>query len=203
MEILNAAIKQPMKNPFMNKKIIHLLSGGLDSVTMMYDLLNQGHSVHALMFDYRQRHRQELLCAKYHAKKAGVMFTVLDLPPLGGLTEQSWVVPNRNAIFLSVAVNFACESESDAVTIGCNKDDEEQFPDCRHGFIDAMQKTVNESGYRVEICAPYLHKRKWEIAGIAREMGIDGSSIWTCYNGGLKPCGTCPACVKLHESKLI
>ena len=87
-----------MKNPHMNKKIIHLLSGGLDSVTMMYDLLNQGHQLHALMFDYKQRHNQELLCAKYHAKLAGVMFTVVDLPPLGGLTEQSWVVPNRNAI---------------------------------------------------------------------------------------------------------
>jgi len=191
-----------MKNPHMNKKIIHLLSGGLDSVTMMYDLLNQGHQLHALMFDYKQRHSQELLCAKYHAKLAGVVFTVVDLPPLGGLTEQSWVVPNRNAIFLSVAVNFACESGSDTVTIGCNKDDEEQFPDCRRGFIEAMQKTVNESGYSVEICAPYIEKRKWEIAGIAKDMGINGSNIWTCYNGGLKPCGVCPACLKLNDSGL-
>jgi 7-cyano-7-deazaguanine synthase len=86
--------------------------------------------------------------------------------------------------------------------IGCNKDDEEQFPDCRRGFIDAMQKTINESGYSVEICAPYLDKRKWEIAGLAREMGIDGSNIWTCYKGGFKPCGVCPACVKLNNSGL-
>jgi len=191
-----------MNNPHMQKRIVHLLSGGLDSVTMMYDLLSQGHSLHALMFDYRQRHRQELLCAKYHAKLAGVVFTVVDLPPLGGLTEQSWVVPNRNAIFLSIAVNFACESGSDTVTIGCNKDDEEQFPDCRRGFIEAMQKTVNESGYSVEICAPYIDKRKWEIAGIAKDMGINGSNIWTCYNGGLKPCGVCPACKKLNDSGL-
>lgn len=187
----------------MHKKIVHLLSGGLDSVTMMYDLLNNGNAVHALMFNYKQRHIKELLCAEYHAKKAGVIYTVIDLPALGGLNEQSWIVHNRNAIFLSVAVNFACESKSDAVTIGCNKDDEEQFPDCRRGFIAAMQKVVNESGYRIEICAPYIDKRKWEIAAMARDMGINGSNIWTCYNGGTRPCGVCPACVKLNDSKLI
>jgi 7-cyano-7-deazaguanine synthase len=65
-----------------------------------------------------------------------------------------------------------------------------------------MQKTVNESGYSVEICAPYIDKRKWEIAGIAKDMGINGSNIWTCYNGGLKPCGVCPACLKLNDSGL-
>lgn len=187
----------------MNKKIVHLLSGGLDSVTMMYELLENGNSIHALLFDYRQRHKQELLCAKYHAKIAGIQFTVIDLPPLGGLTEQSWIVPNRNAIFLSVAVNFACISGFESVSIGCNKDDEEQFPDCRKSFIDSMQNTINQSGYNIEILAPYLHKRKWEIAAIAKEIGINGSNIWTCYNGGLNPCGTCPACIKLSDSKLI
>jgi len=89
------------------KTIIHLLSGGLDSVTMLYDLVGQGHQVHALMFDYRQRHKQELLWAKQHASRCNVLFTVMDLPELGGLTDKSWIVPNRNAVFLCVAVNAA------------------------------------------------------------------------------------------------
>jgi len=89
------------------KTIIHLLSGGLDSVTMLYDLKQQGHNIHCLLFDYKQRHAQELLWAKEHATRCGVLYTTMELPQLGGLTEQSWIVPNRNAVFLSVAGNVA------------------------------------------------------------------------------------------------
>ena len=182
------------------KTIIHLLSGGLDSVTMLYDLVGQGHRVHALLFDYRQRHKQELLWAKTHAQRCGVLYTTMDLPELGGLTEQSWIVPNRNAVFLSVAVNVACKFGADTVTIGCNAEDSESFPDCRKAFLDAMNATVRAAGYDVEICAPYLDWPKWKISGLAREMGILPHEIWTCYKGGEKPCGECPACKKLQSA---
>ena len=92
-------------------------------MTMLYDLTNQGHNVHCLLFDYKQRHAQELQFAITHAAKCGVLWTRMELPQLGGLTEQSWIVPNRNAIFLSVAVNVACQAGADTVTIGCNKAD--------------------------------------------------------------------------------
>lgn len=180
------------------KTIIHLLSGGLDSTTMLYDLKQQNHQIHCLLFDYRQRHKQELLWAKHHALRLGVGFTVMDLPELGGLTEQSWIVPNRNATFLSIAVNVACRASAEAVTIGCNLDDAEMFPDCRKEFLDAMNKAVLAAGYNVEICAPYIGKRKWEIGALAKEMGVALNTIWTCYNGGIKPCGECPACKKLN-----
>lgn len=179
------------------KTIIHLMSGGLDSTTLLYDLKQQGHLIHCLLFDYRQRHKQELLWAKHHCLRMGVQFTVMDLPELGGLTEQSWIVPNRNATFLSVAVNLACRAKAEAVTIGCNLDDAEMFPDCRPVFIEAMNKAVQAAGYDVEICAPYLQKRKWEIGAIAKDLGVAFDSIWTCYQGGQKPCGECPACQKL------
>lgn len=184
------------------KTILHLLSGGLDSVTLLYDLKAQGHLVHALLFDYRQRHRQELQWAKYHSRRCDVLFTVLDLPELGGLTEQSWIVPNRNAVFLSVAVNVASQAKSDTITIGCNQDDAEMFPDCRPEFIDAMNKATRAAGYSVEICAPFIAKRKWEIGGMAREMGIKSGDVWTCYEGGMEPCGKCPACEKLKLTGL-
>lgn len=180
------------------KTIIHLLSGGLDSVTMLYDPTNQGHSVHCLLFDYKQRHAQELQFAITHAQKCGVLWTRMELPQLGGLTEQSWIVPNRNAIFLSVAVNVACQAGADTVTIGCNKADAEYFPDCRKHFLDAMNAAVKSAGYDVEICAPYLDKSKAWIARLASDFRILPESIWTCYqpteNG---PCGVCPACKKL------
>lgn len=182
------------------KTIIHLLSGGLDSVTMLYDLKAQGHSIHCLMFDYGQTHKQELLLAKQHASRCGVLWTTMNLPHLGGLTEQSWIVPNRNAIFLSVAVNVASKAGADTVTIGCNAEDAGYFPDCRKAFLDAMNATVRAAGYDVEICAPYLDWPKWKIGGLAREMGVQAHEIWTCYRGGEKPCGDCPACTKLQAA---
>jgi 7-cyano-7-deazaguanine synthase len=183
------------------KTIIHLLSGGLDSVTMLYDLTQQGHHIHCLLFDYHQRHKQELLWAKQHAERCNALYTTIDLPDLGGLTEQSWVVPNRNAIFLSVAVNLAAQANADIVTIGCNADDSDYFPDCRKPFLDAMNAAIKAAGYDVEICAPYLDKRKWEIGDLARQMGVKINEIWSCYqpteNG---PCGKCLACQKLAEA---
>mgnify|MGYP003442834404 FL=1 len=170
-------------------------------MTMLYELIGQGHKVHCLLFDYRQRHAQELGWAKYHARRTNCLFTVMDLPHLGGLTEQSWIVPNRNAIFLSVAVNVASQAKADTVTIGCNLDDAEYFPDCRIEFLNSMNSAVKAAGYDVEICAPYIGKRKWEIGAMARDMGVSVGEVWTCYqpneNG---PCGSCPACDKLKKA---
>lgn len=180
------------------KTIIHLLSGGLDSVTMLYDLKQQGHAIHCLLFDYKQRHIQEIEWAKQHAVRCSCLHTIIHLPELGGLTEQSWIVPNRNAIFLSLAVNMAVQAGADTVTIGFNADDSDYFPDCRRLFLYQMNAAVRAAGYGVEICAPYLEKRKWEIGALAQELGVTPNEIWSCYHGGEKPCGECPACVKLR-----
>lgn len=184
----------------MIQKIVHLLSGGLDSVTLLYDQKQQGHRIHCLGLDYGQAHKQELLWAKHHAERCGVVYTVVELPHLGGLTEQSWIVPNRNAIFLSVAVNMAAQMDCDVVTIGCNKDDADYFPDCRKEFIDAMNAAVKAAGYGIEIAAPYLHYTKAWIGGMAQQLGVVPNEIWTCYHGGEKPCGECPACKKLQTA---
>lgn len=110
------------------KTIIHLLSGGLDSVTMLYDLHGKGERVHALLFDYGQKHVQELTWAKHHCQRLGIMFTTIDLPALRGseLTDGTGgvVVPNRNCILLSLAVNLAISAGADTVTYACNADDE-------------------------------------------------------------------------------
>lgn len=179
------------------KTIIHLLSGGLDSVTMLYDLKAQGHSVHCVLFDYKQSHVQELTFAKGHCLRLGVLYTTMELPALGGLNDQSWIVPNRNAILLSLAVNLAVQAGADTVTIGCNKDDESGFPDCRMAFLQLFNTMLKTAEITVEVCAPYLNWPKWKIGGLAREMGISQSDIWTCYRGGPTPCGECPACKKL------
>lgn len=182
------------------KFIIHLLSGGMDSVVMLYDLIGQGHKVHCVMFDYKQRHVKELEFAKWHCEWQKVSFTLVELPQLKGseLTDGSGgvIVPNRNAILLNVAVNIAVASKADCVTFAANSDDESVFPDCRKAFVEAMNASVKASGYDVEICAPYLDKAKWWIGAKARDMRVPLTETWSCYRGGEKPCGECPACLK-------
>lgn len=186
------------------KTIIHLLSGGLDSVTMLYDLHGKGERVHALMFDYGQKHVQELQCAKLHCHRLNVLFTVSEIPQLHGseLTDGKGgvVVPNRNCILLSLAVNLAVSAGADTVTYACNADDESVFPDCRMAFLQSFNNMLRTQEVHVEVCAPYIDKPKWWIAGLAREMGIPIHETWSCYRGGAKPCGECAACKKLEAA---
>lgn len=182
------------------QSIIHLLSGGLDSVTMLYDLQQQGGIIHCVLVDYKQPHVQELEFAKIHCQRLSVPWTRIDLPDLGGLKPPDWVVPNRNAILISLAVNVAIVNEAQSVTIGCNADDAERFPDCRKPFLDSMNQAVKDAGYNVTVLAPYLTWSKWRIGGLARELGISSDEIWSCYRGGKEPCGKCPACEKLASA---
>lgn len=137
------------------QKIVILLSGGLDSTVLLYELHGEGHQLHAVMCDHKQTHVQELQFAKAHCHRLGVLFTVKELPQLNGLTYGDWVVPFRNATMLSVAVNVAVQAEAKKVVIGCNASDAEMFPDCRSEFLKAMNAAVRSAGYDIEICAPY------------------------------------------------
>lgn len=182
------------------KTIVLLLSGGLDSVTALYKHRHDGDSVHAVLVDYKQPHVQELTFAKHHCHRLGVMFTTVDIPALGGLTEESWIIPNRNAILLSIACNIAVRAKAEIVTIGCNKDDEATFPDCRMAFIQTFNVMLSVAQIPVEVCAPFLDWPKTRIFALAQELGVESDFIWTCYKGGAKPCGVCPACLKLQAA---
>lgn len=188
------------------KTIIHLLSGGLDSVVMLHDLSSQGHMVHCALFRYGQNHEQELTFAKGHCRKLNVQFTTVDLPRLRGssLTGDSGsvVVPNRNAIMLSVAVNMAFAAKVEAVTFASNLDDASGFPDCRPEFVSAFNAAVKAAGIEVEVCAPYINLTKRQIVDIGRRLGVQLWDTWSCYTGGPTPCGHCAACVKREQALL-
>lgn len=132
------------------------------------------------------------------------MFTTIELPMLMGSTltdgKGSVVVPFRNPIMLSLAVNLAASIGAEAVTIGCNADDRDMFPDCRWTAIDALNHAIKISGVNVEICAPYVNEPKWKIAGLGQEMGVPLYETWSCYEGGVEPCGKCLACQKRKEA---
>ena len=182
-------------------KVIHLMSGGLDSVTMLYELNENNKNIHALMFNYNQKHQKELYYAKQHCEKLDICYTEMEIPALNGLAEGQWIVPNRNAIFISFAVNLAAQKGYDTITIGCNADDKALFPDCRAEFIDLMNEAIKSAGYKIIVCAPYLTSTKSDIMAAAKRHELTKNDIWTCYRGGKNPCGKCPACEKLNAIK--
>lgn len=190
------------------KPIILLLSGGLDSVALAYELQRQGCSIHALLFDYGQTHVNELIYAKSHCNKLGMKWTVIELHRIKGLFSHSAltdgkgdvIVPNRNSIFVHIAASIAISAGAESIAIGCNKDDQTEFPDCTWDWLEAMNATLKASKIPVEVCAPYIGLTKRQIVGRARELGLDTGTVWWCYKGGLKPCGKCLACRKMRAA---
>lgn len=177
------------------------MSGGLDSTTLLRYLLDEGHNVHCLIVDYGQKHLKELAYAEVSCIRWGVKFTREALPELGGLTDESWVIDMRNWMLIGLASNRARRMGFDMVTLGCNRDDEAGFPDCRMAFFQLVNTTLTTIEIPVEVCTPFIDWPKWKIAAYAQQSGITLDSIWTCYRGGDKPCGNCPACLKLEAAK--
>lgn len=182
----------------MKTKTLLLLSGGLDSVTAFYQLVKSG-DVHCLLVNYGQPHSKELWFAERHCKKLSVPFTVIDLPKLGGLTDNNWIVPNRNCILLSLAVNLAIQIGAGKVAIAVNRDDEAEFPDCRMAFVQLFNTTLTTAEINVEVITPLIEMSKRQIFALAKTLGVVPEETWWCYRGKEKPCGNCPACKKMEN----
>lgn len=207
-------------------KAILILSGGMDSVTLLYDLAGQGFEIEALTFDYGQRHRREIDSAREICAYLGVKHTVVDLTSitalLGGssLTDQAvstphghyaaenmklTVVPNRNAIMLSIAIGAAVASGALAVATAVHSGDHFIYPDCRPEFIDAMERVarVGNQGFidpDFVLLTPYLNLSKTDIARIGYTLNVPYGKTWTCYEGGEVHCGLCGACQERKEA---
>lgn len=195
---------------------IVILSGGMDSATLLYDICRDNNVI-TLTFDYGQRHRKEIVCARQLADKLGVSNHLLVIPVLNGsalthegdvpeghYTHESMkrtVVPNRNMVMLSHAVSFAIAEGCDKVYYGAHAGDHAIYPDCRREFIHAFNIAVQEGNYSAPIVeAPYLYLTKGEILTAGLELSVDYSLTWTCYNGREKACGKCGSCVERLEA---
>lgn len=181
--------------------VLVLLSGGIDSVTALYETTNAGLPAHCLFFDYGQKHIKERDFAKHHSDRLGLKLTILTLPQIPGskLTDGqgSYVVPGRNAIFLSVAASMASLVGAQNLVIGCNADDHQMFSDCRKDFLEAMEEVFHVSGLSVGIISPNLRRTKRQVIARARFLDVDLSKTWSCYEGGESACGMCPACIQI------
>lgn len=206
-----------------NNKAVILLSGGLDSSTVLYQARADGCECYAISFDYQQRHRRELEAAQAIARSAGVadhQIVSFDLRQWGGsaLTDNRinlpqarslgemaqnipvTYVPARNTIFLSFALAYAETLNAERVYIGVNALDYSGYPDCRPDYIQAMQEVFRlgtkqgREGNAIAILTPLIYLKKTEIIQLGDRLGVPWEQTWSCYAGGEIACGVCDSC---------
>lgn len=204
------------------KDALLVLSGGMDSVTMLYDYREQ--IALCVNFNYGSNHNErEAACARENCRRLGIELVEIDLAfmgryfrsslldgadaiPDGEYAESnmlSTVVPFRNGIMLSIAAGLAESRGLTRVMIANHGGDHAVYPDCRPGFIAAMDRAVSEGTYAdVRIDAPYTLLTKADIARRGRELGVDYSLTYSCYRGGERHCGHCATCRERREALL-
>ena len=200
-------------------KAVVLLSGGVDSTTLLYDVLKQ-YEVYPISFHYGQRHDREVEAAAETCDRLHLLHKIFGIERFGGLapsaltekgeiphghyeeeTMKLTVVPNRNMVLISLAVAYAIGIGAKDVFYGAHGGDHAIYPDCRDVFVDAMQKAVRLCDWsEVVLHAPYLYFDKADIVKRGIELGVDYSLTWTCYEGRRFACGECSSCVERLEA---
>ena len=200
----------------MNKKdsAVVVFSGGQDSTTCLVWALKEFKEVRAITFDYGQRHRRELKCARKIARELGVPLKVMKIDLFSKLTKNaitnhkqeivkkegklpSTFVPGRNHVFLSTAAIYAYQLGIKNLITGTCETDFSGYPDCRDEFIKSLEKTLNLAmDYEFEIHTPLMFLNKKETVELMEKLGRTDLLKFTntCYEGGRKACGKCPAC---------
>jgi len=205
----------------MTDTVVVIYSGGMDSYTLLHLARERGYRVHALSFNYGQRHVRELECARSVCEAQGIPHKVIDIRamsevmagssltsdvevPEGHYEEDSMkatVVPNRNMILLSLATGYAVTVDAGAVWYGAHGGDHAIYPDCRPEFVEKMDAVCRVANYEpVGIEAPFMTMDKGQILAEGLRLGLDYSQTWTCYNGREQACGRCGSCVERLEA---
>jgi len=204
-----------------------ICSGGLDSVTLAYKIAaSEAHELAGLIsFDYGQRHKKELSFAARAAEALGVSHDIIDISYIGtklsgsALTDSTHVdvpdghyaeetmritvVPNRNAIMLTIAYGIAAANNAGAVATAVHGGDHFIYPDCRPGFIHAFEDMQNRAldGFaQVQLYTPFLNRSKADIAAEGAALNVPFADTWSCYKGGEHHCGRCGTCVERREA---
>ena len=204
-------------------KTLVICSGGLDSVSLAHRIAAEHELMALVSFDYGQRHKKELASAAECAKRLGVPHHLIDITTIGAhltgsaLTDdvevpdghyaeetmRSTVVPNRNAIMLTIAFGLAAAQQADAVAIAVHGGDHFIYPDCRPDFFDSfntMQRHALDGYANVELVAPYVNVSKADIVTDGAKYNTPFADTWSCYKGGARHCGRCGTCVERREA---
>jgi len=197
-----------------------ILSGGLDSTTVLYKAKKECDEIEAISFNYGQQHKKELEFAKFNCKKLNIKHKIVDISniqdflksslttdeeiPKGHYEEEtmkSTVVPNRNMIFISIASGYALSNKIDRIYLGVHAGDHAIYPDCRPEFINLVEASVNSGNYnKIKIVTPYINSSKIDIVADGLKMNVPYGMTWTCYEGKEKACGKCGSCVERLEA---
>ena len=198
----------------MKKNSLIILSGGMDSVTMLHEYASSIDL--AVTFNYGSNHNaREIECARLHCEQLGIEHMIIGLSFIGeyfhsSLLEgasaipegdydfdnmKSTVVPFRNGIMLSAAAGLAESRGLTRVMIANHAGDHAIYPDCRASFIKAMSRAISEGTYdNIMLYAPYTHLTKAQIACRGKCLDIDYATTYSCYKGGKYHCGVCGTC---------
>ena len=196
------------------KDSVIILSGGMDSVTLLYDY--QERIALAITFDYGSNHnKREAACAALHCQRLGIEHIIIPLDfmaryfkssllegaeaiPEGDYNDEnihSTVVPFRNGIMLAIAAGLAESRELTRVMMANHFGDHVIYPDCSEEFVRHMSSAMTAGTYvGVQVLAPYTTISKTDIARIGKRLGIDYSRTYSCYKGGPRHCGRCATC---------
>ena len=202
------------------KDTVLILSGGMDSVTLLYDYRER--VALAVTFDYGSNHNaREIPFARLHCERLGIDHLVIPLQFMGqyfksSLLEgadaipeghyadenmRSTVVPFRNGIMLSVAVGLAESRDLKYVMMANHAGDHTIYPDCTPEFVEAFSRAAEAGTFPgIQLLSPYTHLTKGQIAARGYQLGIDYSETWSCYKGGNFHCGRCGTCVERREA---
>lgn len=207
-------------------KALLICSGGFDSVTLAYRLAAENALGGLLTFDYGQRHKKEIDAARLCAERLQVPHLVMDISHIGAQLSGSaltddidvphghysednmklTVVPNRNAIMLTIAFGVAASRDFNAVALAVHGGDHFIYPDCRPDFIRLfaeMQQQALDGVADVGLFAPYVNTDKTEIARDAARFKVPVAETWSCYEGGEQHCGRCGTCVERIEAMAL
>ncbi|MBP5650386.1 MAG: 7-cyano-7-deazaguanine synthase QueC [Bacteroidales bacterium] len=198
----------------MAKDAVIIISGGMDSTTMLYEYKDE--IAMAITFDYGStQNGRERVCAVTHCQRLGIKHIIVPLEfmhryfkstllmsaediPEGNYNDEnmkSTVVPFRNGIMLAIAAGIAESNGLKRVMIANHAGDHAIYPDCRPSFVNAMSAAMAAGTYEhVEVCAPYTFLSKKEIAEHGKALGLDYTTTYSCYKGGEKHCGKCGTC---------
>ena len=204
-------------------KTIVICSGGLDSVSLAHMVAANRKLTGLVSFDYGQRHRKELDYAALCAKRLDVPHDIIDMRGIGAAltgsaltddvdvpdghyaeeTMRVTVVPNRNAIMLTVAYGIAAARGDQAVATAVHGGDHFIYPDCRPDFteaFEAMQAKALDGYADVKLYTPFVHVPKSAIVTEGARHGTPFAETWSCYKGGSDHCGRCGTCVERREA---
>jgi 7-cyano-7-deazaguanine synthase len=207
----------------MKKRSVIILSGGIDSAVLLHTLFAEGQDVTALTFSYNQRHRKEVEYARRTAERLKVSWLCIDAEkvfaalrgdsalmneklqvPHGHFAAEPMkgtVVPNRNMIFLAIAIGHAVSEKRSVVYYGAHAGDHTIYPDCRPEFVETMQRAAKLCDWqKIELCAPFLHWSKGKVVAEGSKLGVNFLETWTCYEGGQIHCGQCGSCNERKEA---